>query len=343
VVLRQAIARLLEIDDRRVYDAYIASRVSAALAASVRIGLFEALDERPRTAEELAQAVRLQQRPVDLLLAALLAMGLVDGDEGVFSLPPDASAYLVRGKPGWLGGLIMLELEHFLDPRTLLHALEHDQASVYGGKDPWAVHAADPSQAGAFTLAMHSISQRPAAGLARHCDFRGITRVLDIGGGSGVVAMSIAEAWPEVRCTVLEMPAVCPHTRHFVAEAGLSDRVEVVAGDMFDGDWPEGHDLVLFSQILHDWPPEMGLELLQNAFAVLPAGGRVLIHEKLVDDDGRGPLANALVNLDMLVWTEGQQYSMATLRPLLLKAGFEAVERQDTVGYWSVIEARKPK
>lgn len=81
--------------------------------------------------------------------------------------------------------------------------------------------------------------------------------------------------------------------------------------------------------------------MLAKAARALPVHGLVIIHEKLVDDDRQGPLANALVNLDMLVWTEGQQYSEAELRALLTDAGFTAIERKSTAGYWSALVARK--
>ena len=98
---------------------------------------------------------------------------------------------------------------------------------------------------------------------------------------------------------------------------------------------------MLLSQILHDWSHEQGGVLLDKAFACLPSGGRVLIHEKIVDEEG-GPLANALVNLDMLVWTKGQQYTAAELEGLLVAAGFEGVRCEPTAGYWSVVWASKP-
>ena len=99
-------------------------------------------------------------------LAALFAMGLLERDGDRFRLAPDASDYLVRGRPGWLGGLIELEMEHFLSPRSLLDALEKGDPSVYGEEDPWEAHEADPEKALRFTEAMHSVSERAAAGLA---------------------------------------------------------------------------------------------------------------------------------------------------------------------------------
>ena len=138
-----------------------------------------------------------------------------------------------------------------------------------------------------------------------------------------------------------DLETVCEIAREYIRGAGLDDRVSVRPGDMLREPFPRGHDVILLSQILHDWSPDRGLELLREAHAALPVGGRVLIHEKLVDDDGAGPLANALVNIDMLVWTEGQQYDEAMLRDLLSRAGFVGLERRRTQGYWSVVVGRK--
>ena len=105
---------------------------------------------------------------------------------------------------------------------------------------------------------------------------------------------------------------------------------------------PKGFDAALLSQILHDWSVETGERLLARLFDGLDAGSRVLIHEKLVSADRSGPLANALVDLDMLIWTEGQQHTAQTLRQMLERVGFRDVVARPTAGYWSVVEASKP-
>jgi SAM-dependent methyltransferase len=325
-------------DDRRVYDSYIAGRQSAVLAAAVRIGLFDLLEKSPLAREAICERLGTKARPTDAMLAALFAMGLLRRDDtGVHSLSPDASDYLVRGKPGCLAGLIDLEIENFLSPAILLEALREGRPSVYGGGDPWAEHEADPQKAERFTAAMHSISERPAAGLAETVDFTDVRRVLDVGGGSGALSLAIASAWPEVECVIWDLPVVCGIVGEYAEAAGLGDRVTPRPGDMFQDPFPAGFDAILLSQILHDWPRERDRELLAKARAALAPGGRVLVHEKLVEDDGSGPLANALVNLDMLVWTEGQQLSGAEVREMLSEAGFERIETAPTAGYWSVV------
>lgn len=330
-------------DDRRIYDAYIAGRRSAAVAVGVRLGLFDALAAEPLTEADLRDRLQVRERPLHSLLAALTGMRFLELRHDRYHNADDVADYLVRGKPGWLGGLIDLEVEHFLSPAALLEAMRADHSTVYEGVDPWEAHAADPELARRFTAAMHSVSERPAAGLAEVVEFVAGERVLDVGGGSGALSLAIARAHADVSCVVHDLPAVCEIARRYASEAGLENRVTAEPGDMFGRELPPGFDTVLFSQILHDWPPAKDRQLLQKAHRALPPGGRLLIHEKLVEDDSDGPVANALVNLDMLLWTEGQQFRWSELRALIEAAGFpaESIERRATAGYWTVVIARK--
>lgn len=329
------------LDDQRVYDAYIAGRQSAALAVGVRVGLFDWLEQGARSEREIVAHFGYESRAVRALLSALFAMGLLVRRGDAYGLAEDASAYLVKGKPGWLGGLIDLEVDHFLSPVSLLQALEKGAPSVYGEKDPWEAHEADPALAKRFTDAMHSVSERAAAGFAEVVDFSRSRRLLDVGGGSGALSIAAAKRWPHLACVIWDLAPVCEIAREYARAAGLSERVTAKTGDMFREEFPTGHDAILFSQILHDWPLAKGVVLLAKAWHALPSSGTILVHEKLVDDDGHGPLANALVNLDMAVWTEGQQLTEAGLREMLGAAGFRDISRLATAGYWSVVIGRR--
>jgi hypothetical protein len=330
--------------EQRIYAAYIASRQSAALAAAVRIGLFDVLAEAPCDVPALAGRLAVARRPLAGLVRALTAMGLLTRGVHGLVLAPDAATYLVRGRPLWMGGLIDLEVEGMVTPQRVIDALRSDRASVYAGEDPWEVHARDPERARAFTAAMHSISAVAADGFAACVDAAGVGSVLDVGGGSGALSIALARAYPSLRCTVWELPSVCPLAEGYIAAAGLGGRVSALPGDFLRDPWPRGHGAILLSQILHDYPVARAPALLAAAYAALAPRGVLWIHEKLVADDGTGPLLNALVDIDMMVWTDGQQYAPSVLERVLEHAGFTGARIVPAHGTWSVaIAARAPR
>jgi acetylserotonin N-methyltransferase len=140
----------------------------------------------------------------------------------------------------------------------------------------------------------------------------------------------------------MELPAVCDVARGYIAKGGVSDRVDVAAVDMFREAWPKGHDAVFFSNVFHDWNEATNLQLAQSAFGVLPSGGRIFLHEMLVDEDGGGPLAAASFSMLMLFGTQGKQYAFSELVTILREAGFTDIAARSTYGYYSVVSGRKP-
>jgi len=272
---------------------------------------------------------------------SLHALGVLSREGGAYAPTEEASAYLVPGRPLSLCGLIELEFDAFLSPEKLLRSVKTGTGEVYDGQDVWVAHDADPERAARFTRAMHAISARPARALAGAVDFSERHCVLEVGGGSGVYLLELLRVHPHLRAVLMDLDEVCSQAVARVKEAGLTERLTIAPGDMFVDPLPGSPDVVLFSQILHDWSIEQGRALLASAFDALPAGGAVLVHEKLLHDDRSGPAANALVTLDMLFWTEGQQLTFVEVRKMLEEVGFRDARVQQTVGYWSVIEATK--
>jgi acetylserotonin N-methyltransferase len=123
---------------------------------------------------------------------------------------------------------------------------------------------------------------------------------------------------------------------------GLQQRITALAFDMFTAQWPVGHDAVLFSNVLHDWPLDKCIGLCMSAFRALPPRGRVYVHEILLNDAKDGPTVAAAFSLKMARTTEGQQFTAVELRDILYQCGFERFTAVPTFGYYSVISATKP-
>jgi acetylserotonin N-methyltransferase len=188
--------------------------------------------------------------------------------------------------------------------------------------------------------AMQSHSLPAATGLARNADFSSVRRLLDVGAGSGCYPIALARANPHLTATIMELPAMCEVAQDYIKGGGVEDRVDTLAIDMFRQAWPLDYDAVFFANVWHDWNFETCAWLAEQAHGILPAGGRIFLHEMLLDDDGDGPLAAVSFSMLML-GTEGQQFTMPELRSVLEGAGFIGVQARHTYGYYSLVSARK--
>ena len=189
---------------------------------------------------------------------------------------------------------------------------------------------------------MHAHTGAAAKAVAVQPLFSGVRTLLDVGGGSGIFPIELARVWPQLRATIMEIDTICAEARRYIAAAALSDRIDTRAVNMFTQEWPAGFDALFFSNIFHDWSDATCALLARKAFAALPTGGRIILHETLMDDDGCGPFAAAAFSLLMLLGTKGKQYSLAELRGILEGAGFVEVESIAVgSGYYSLVSARK--
>ena len=307
-------------DLREVINGFQQSR---AVLSAYALDLFTALGDEARSGAEVAAARGTDPRATDRLLNVLVAMGLVVKAHGRFANGPFAARYLVRGRSEFMSGL-MHSVHMWTRWSTLTEAVRRGTAVAArdGRTDEWRE---------AFMAAMHWRGVAQAAALARTLDLGGVARVLDVAGGTGVFSMAFARARADLEAVVFDLAAIVPITRRYVAEAGLSDRVTAVPGDVTTDDLPGGFDLVPLIAILHSFPPDMNRRLVAKAAAALRPGGRVVVQEFLVNEDRTGPLQPTLFALNMLVGTEGgDTYTESEIRGWMEGAGLTAVTRFDS-------------
>jgi len=334
-------------DDRQVWDLWLSMFHLPAATAAMELGVFEALAETPAAHAELARKLNLSARGTEILLPLLASLGLLERCDGHFQPSDVARLYLLRGSPYYWGGLLTRMGPSSPQHAAIRQALKGELASTTGRpgdrpSDGWAAGHVEIEQARVVAAVMHSHSIAAALGMARNIDFAGVRRLLDVGGGSGCFCIALAQRYPSLRCTIMELPTMCEVAGEYVAEAGLGDRIGTRAVDMFRQEWPRDHDALFFSNILHDWDFATCASLLARAHTALPAGGRIFIHEALLDDSGLGPLTTSTFSLLMLLGTQGRQFTYAELAKLLADAGFEDVSATPSYGYYSVVQARRP-
>lgn len=338
---------LPRVPDRAMWDIWLSMHSLPALSIADELEIFEMLANGPATAAEAAWRLGLNRRALDILFSMLAALGLVARRDGRHELTDLTRTYLLRESPYYWGPLLRV-LGVTQQPReALIRALRatDDDGAVSLARVPsrsWKKGQMDLAQAEAVSRIMHCHSLPAAIGLAQSRQMEGVRRLLDVGGGSGCYSIALAQHLPNIRCSVMDLPAVCEVARTYIEAAGVCDQIDTVAVDMFHDGWPHGYDGVLFSNIFHDWTAETNLLLARRAYDALPGGGHVFLHEMLLAEDGSGPLTTASFSLLMMFGTPGGQYSFSELRQILTDAGFVDVSASPGYGYFSVVTGRKP-
>ena len=330
-------------DDRIIWDLWLSAYLAPAMSAADELHLFEALDARPATGAELAEDKGWNEDALKTLLPLLASIDLLTVHLGRYHLTDVARTYLLRDGPFYWGHAFSVLRAIPYHGQMTAAVLAGPEASKERSRpvDSWESGQLSPDMARTLTAFMHSHSMPAALGVARSTAFDGVRRLLDVGGGSGCFAIALADRRPELRATVMELPAVCELAKGYIADAGLSERIDTVVVDMFRQAWPDGYDAIFMSNIFHDWDEETCARLAASAYAALPSGGRFYLHEMLINDDGAGPLAPSAYSALMLVGTQGRQYSAAELSRLLRDSGFDEVTITEAHGHFSLVCGHK--
>ncbi len=312
-------------DAGQIMDLAWGFRRPRVLLTAHELGLFTVLGDEAMTSAQVAERLGSDPRATDRLMNALIGLGLLTKAEGRFSNAPAAAKHLVRGRPGFLAGL-----DHAAGLWESWSALT---AAVKAGRPVASTPLArrDAAFFEAFIAAMHARAAGQAEELAELIDLTGVSRVLDVGGGSGVFAMAMAKARPGLTAVVFDLPQVTPLTRQYLAAEGLSDRITVVNGDYNADELGSGFDLVLLSAILHANSPDQNRALLAKCAAALKPGGRVAVSDFIMSEDRTSPAFGAMFSLNMLVATEqGDTYTASEITAWLEEAGFSGVRFIET-------------
>ncbi len=321
-------------DPKPVLDLIEAFRHSKTMFTAEALGIFDRLHERPATAADLAAELRLHAGALERLLDGCAALGLLAKEKGLYRNQPVAEHYLYSGSPDTLSGYVRYSDE------ALFRMWSNLGGAILEGTPRWKqTFGIDGAIFGGFYRSeeamrnflrgMHGFGMLTSPAVVSAFDLSRFRRMVDLGGGTGHLAIATCQRYPELRAVVFDLPRVTAVARENIERSGLGDRVTTHDGDFFIDTLPEA-DLYAVGRILHDWDDEKSAVLLRAVYQRLPPGGALLIAEKLLNEDGVGPLAANMQSLNMLVVTEGRERSLSQFERLLRAAGFHEVAGKRT-------------
>lgn len=319
-----------------------AYRRSQVLLTCVELGVFDLLTGEPATSGEVAKAIGADARAVTLLLNAAAALGLLEKHEAFFSNSQLAESQLIKKPSGGMAHRMRMENSFYRQWGNLAEIVRtgYRPETSPGGEQPdgWVR---------TFIYGMYDMARliAPVVAEALALPEELPLRALDVGGGHGGYSIALAQRYPHLTATVFELPPVVPVAQEIIEDAGLSERIQVQAGDFQQEELGAGYDLALVFGVLNGEPPAKRPALISKVYRALKPGGMIVLRDTVLNPDRAGPPEAAMFALQLLLATEGG--GLDTLQDWtewLTGVGFmlpETLELPEWVGYTLTV-SRKP-
>jgi acetylserotonin O-methyltransferase len=333
-------------DPQNVLALLFAFRLSKTMFDAVSLGVFDSLAQRSQSAPDLAARLHANTDALERLLDACVGLKLLVKKGTDYANTPAAAAYLTSNSPDRLTGYVtysnnvMWSMWGNLKDAVLEGTNRWKQ--TYGWDGPLFSHFYRTDEAlREFLMGMHGFGQISSPHVVAAFDLSPFRHLVDLGGGTGHLAIAACERYAGLTATVYDLPEALPLAREIVGATRVADRIRFEGGDFFQDALPEA-DVFSLGRILHDWTEVKILRLLSRIYERLPSGGGVLIAEKLLDDDKSGPSWAQMQSLNMLVCTEGKERTLGEYAELLHKVGFRGVRGNRNPSPLDAVLALKP-
>lgn len=330
-------------DQLKIVEMASAFYESCTLFTASDLGVFALLERRGGAdVAEVAAELGLDLRGCRLLLDACVATGLLERSDDYYVNSPESAAFLVPGKPGDLSGAI----RYNRDVYPAWARLRELAATGKPVERPQTHLGDDRERTRTFVLSMHARALGMGRAVVPLLALGGCRKLLDVGGGPGTYSVLIAQAYPGIECTVLDLPEVAAIAAELIAGQGMSARVVTLPGSYHDTPFPEGLDAVNFFGMLHQESPDDIARLFAKAYAAMAPGGIVHVMDMMTDASRARPKFSALFALNMaLTAASGWVFSDRDLEGWLTAAGFENFSVRplpSPMPHW-LATARKPR
>ncbi len=291
------------------------------------------------TVDELANDLGLDKRALSLCLNALVALGLLVKNGDNYRNSEVSDRYLTADD---YRGHIFRHIHHCWDSwNDLADVLQQGHPNAV--RETAILHDVDEWNRD-FIRGMDDVTRELAPHIVSQLNLGDAKRLLDVGGASGTYARAFLEKHPHLaEVTIFDLPSTLEVARESLSNYEHRTAVKLVAGNFHEDDLGQGYDLIWISQVFHSQNEEGCQLLIDKAWKALNPGGRLIIHEFLLDDAKTSPLPAALFAVHMLVMTQsGRAYSGGEIMAWLAARGYQEVATSKVSEDTGVVVGVKP-
>lgn len=313
----------IELESSSIFG-IISGRIKArVLLTGIELGVFDHLST-PRSGPEIAGELGTHPGGTEAMLNGLACLGLLEKNNGLYRNTGQAEISLCRKSPAYVGE--MLTMMHQMASGTL----QEMTRLVKSGPPPGGLDMGDEAIWADYARSMANYqlggSAQKIAGLVSKIQgFSLFEKMLDLGGGSGVLCIAILTQHPTMRGVVFDQPAVVKMAEAFVAEYGMQDRISLIGGDYTSDPLGEDYDLILASATLNFAGDELGTMMRKIHQALKPGGVFVSLAEGITHEGTRPPDL-ILENLVSVLYGQRKLFEKGEIARVMDQAGFSSVE-----------------
>jgi predicted O-methyltransferase YrrM len=294
------------------------------LKTAIELKVFDLLHQ-PASAEDISHALSSHLKNTEYFLKALVALGWLSHYDNMYCNTDLPETYLTPGKDTYLGDFLLFMSgwsRSLLDGgiKKLVKNGPAKQANI-GDEKIWEYGAratVNFSRCGRAQLIAKEISTLP--------EFPSFKKMLDLGGGPGIIAIATAAIHPTLQGIVFEQKAVTPVADEVIAEYGLSDRIHTLGGNYMQDDIGQGYDLVMANFTLNFYRAHLD-DILTKVHNALNPGGIFLIMDDGLNHDKTGPELSVLSWLSTCLQQDNMMFDNNELDQALLRVGFSSTQR----------------
>lgn len=311
------------------------------LLSAVEMEVFTELAKRPEDLATLTGRLGLHPRSAQDFLDALVALGFLQREGGIYSNAPSSDLYLDKHKPSYIGGILeMCNHRSYGHWNHLTEGLRTGlpQNELKGGGAPvFETIYADPARLKEFLKAMSGVSRGANLAIAAKFPWGQYRTVVDAGPAQGDLLVQVALKNQHLLGIGFDLAEVGPIFEEYVEGHGLSSRLQFQSGSFFTDPLPKA-DVVMMGHILHDWDLEQKRMLVRKAYDALPEGGALLVYDAIIDDDRSKNAFGLMMSLQMMIETYGGfDYTGADCMGWMKEAGFREARVEHLVGPDSMV------
>ncbi len=298
---------------------------SQILLALVELEIPQAVLATPATAEALARRAGVPPDRMRILLRGGIAIGLLREKRGHYGLTRRGAA--LTGVPG-LAGMIAhhrVLYRDLADPVAFFRGESETELAAFWPYVFGAGAAQDPETAQTYSRLMADSQVLVAEDTLAAVSLAGVTRLMDVGGGTGAFLAAVGARWPGVALSLFDLPAVVPAARARFDLAGIGDRLTIHPGSFRDDPLPGGADAISLVRVLYDHSDDTVRTLLRAVHAALPSGGRLIVSEPMTGGADPQRAGDAYFALYCLAMRTGRARSAQEIADLLRAAGFRTI------------------